>query len=505
MARRSTLTFDRGTLILHPPPRGQQWIQFVTWDDRIEKFRLPAIDYRRFLETMRDEGVDIEDKAKNFGSLTLEAATTKKPYSHQSEAVEAWESKGRRGVVVLPTGAGKTFVAQLAMQSTPRHTLICVPTLDLMHQWYAELEATFPKVEVGLLGGGSKDESPILIATYDSAAIFAEKLGNRYGLLIFDECHHLPSDFKRSIADYSLAPYRLGLSATPERGDGKEEDLYTLIGPIAYAKTPEELSGTTLAKHKKVKIFVELTEEERKNYDSFIEQGNDFLKANNIRLGTLKGWQYFVSMSARSSDGRRAMIAHREARKIAFGTAAKIRVLAELLNKHVNDRVLIFTDNNATVYDISQAFLVPAITHQTKVKERHTILDQFKTGLYPRVVTSRVLNEGVDVPDANIAIVLSGTSTTREYVQRLGRILRKKEGKLAMLYEVIAKDTSEENVSARRGKKTDRAAVSSDEQSSEGKGSLSGNTEKKARPSDKLDENGLEKINAQDTLNFDDL
>ena len=144
------------------------------------------------------------------------------------------------------------------------------------------------------------------------------------------------------------------------------------------------------------------------------------------------------------------MLAHREARGIAFGTEGKLRVLLELLQRHEHDRVLVFTDDNAMVYKVSQTYLIPAITHQTKVKERHSTLVKFKEGVYPRIVTSRVLNEGVDVPEANVAIVMSGTGTTREYVQRLGRILRKGEGKLAVLYEVIAENTSEEGVSRRR-------------------------------------------------------
>lgn len=450
MARVATLRYDRGTLILHPPPKGQAWVQFVTWDDRIEKFRLPARAYRPFLEAMHHEGVAVNDEAKNFAELSLSSQAAQTPFAHQREALQAWQQAGRQGVVVLPTGSGKTYLAQLALRATPRSTLICVPTLDLMQQWYAQLEQAFPELEIGLLGGGSKDESPILVATYDSAAIFAEKLGNRYGLLIFDECHHLPSDFKRSIADYSLAPYRLGLSATPERSDGREHDLTSLIGPIVYSKKPEELAGKTLAKHRIEQIYVELSPEERQRYDTLIEKRNRFLREKAIHLGNLKGWQLFVRMSATSKAGREAMLAHREARNLAFGTSGKLKVLADLLAQHYQDRVLIFTDNNAMVYTISQRFLVPAITHQSKVKERHAFLEAFREGSYPRLVTSRVLNEGVDVPEANVAIVLSGTSTTREYIQRLGRILRRREGKLALLYEVIAKDTSEERVAERR-------------------------------------------------------
>jgi superfamily II DNA or RNA helicase len=124
--------------------------------------------------------------------------------------------------------------------------------------------------------------------------------------------------------------------------------------------------------------------------------------------------------------------------------------LADLLAQHHPARTLIFTDDTAMVYHISRAYLIPAITHQTPVKERHAILQRFRTGEYPVVVTSRVLNEGVDVPDASIAIVLSGTGSPREYVQRLGRILRRREGKLAVLYEVVAEATSEAQVSRRR-------------------------------------------------------
>jgi superfamily II DNA or RNA helicase len=125
-------------------------------------------------------------------------------------------------------------------------------------------------------------------------------------------------------------------------------------------------------------------------------------------------------------------------------------VLADLLAQHHPARTLIFTEDNAMVYRIARDFLIPAITHHTPVKERHDLLQRFRTGDYPVVVTSRVLNEGVDVPEASVAIVLSGTGSRREYVQRLGRILRRREGKRAVLYEVVAEATSEEQVSRRR-------------------------------------------------------
>ncbi len=452
MARTATLTFDRGTLILHPPPRGKAWMDYATWDDRIEKFRIPAIKYRSLVEALQVSETDFIDAAKGFAHLELVPALEMIPYPHQSEALAAWKLAGRQGVVVLPTAAGKTYLAQMAMQTTPRSTLIVVPTLDLMHQWYAHLVAAFPDAEVGLLGGGSRDKTSILVATYDSAAIHAETLGNQYGLLIFDECHHLPTDFSRVIAEYAIAPYRLGLSATPERSDGKHADLEGLIGREVYRQRAEDLAGKALATHEIVQIKVKLSQQERERYNQLIQIRNDFLSQSRISLGSLQGWQLFVQMSGRSQLGRRAMLAHREAKAIALGTDGKLRILANLLAEHYPERTLIFTADNTTVYRISQELLIPAITHQTPVKERHEILTKFRQGEYNTLIASHVLNEGVDVPAASVAIILSGTGSTREYIQRLGRVLRKGniENKQAILYEVVAEDTSEEATSARR-------------------------------------------------------
>ena len=146
------------------------------------------------------------------------------------------------------------------------------------------------------------------------------------------------------------------------------------------------------------------------------------------------------------------MLAHREAKEIALCTESKLRLLIDLLAQHHPERILIFTNDNATVYRISQELLIPAITHQTPVKERHDILTRFREGEYKNLVASHVLNEGVDVPDARVAIILSGTGSSREYVQRLGRVLRRgsDENKLAILYEVVSEDTSEERTSQRR-------------------------------------------------------
>ncbi|MBF2057012.1 MAG: DEAD/DEAH box helicase family protein [Cyanobacterium sp. T60_A2020_053] len=451
--RLSKLTYDRGTLLLHPPPKGKAWIDFATWDDRVEKFRIPAPSYPDLIEKLEAEGIKFIDDAKEFFNIEINNNNlTKTPYEHQQEALTQWKGAGRKGVIVLPTASGKTYLAQMAIAVTPYTTLIVVPTLDLMHQWYAQIEQAFPKVEVGLLGGGSHDSAPLLIATYHSAAIHAQHLGNHYALQIFDECHHLPTDFFKVIAEESIAPYRLGLSATPERGDGSHRLLDQLIGKVVYRKSPEDLSKIALAEYEIIPIKVKLSPAEKQRYEEAIKTRNEFLKEEKIYLSGLEGWQNFIKASAKSARGRRAMMAHRESKEIASGTAGKLTVLSELISAHHPDKMLIFTNDNATVYRISQQFLIPAITHQTPVKERHQILTKYREGDYKIIVASHVLNEGVDVPDAKIAVILSGTGSTREYVQRLGRILRKanQQEKLAKLYEVVAENTTEEKTAQRR-------------------------------------------------------
>jgi superfamily II DNA or RNA helicase len=206
--------------------------------------------------------------------------------------------------VVLPTGAKKTYLAQLALQTTQQSTLIVVPTLDLLHQWYAHLLAAFPDAPVGLLGGGSRDRTPLLVATYDSAAIHADALGNQYVLLVFDECYHLPSTFTRVSAEKSLAPYLLGLTASPERSDGTHGDLQTLIGPEIYRTSVAVLVGTVLAPHCIVRLTVTLSPRERQRYEGSVSSRNHFVQSCGIRLGSVAGWQAFVRASARSWVGR---------------------------------------------------------------------------------------------------------------------------------------------------------------------------------------------------------
>src|SRR5262249_50034264 len=189
------------------------------------------------------------------------------PRPYQAEALEAWRRGGGRGVVVLPTGAGKTQVAMMAIEDRRRSTLVVAPTLDLVRQWYDVLRATFG-VAVGVVGGGEHDIKPLTVTTYDSAYIHMEHLGARFGLLIFDECHHLPSPTYSLAAKLCLAPFRLGLTATPERADGLDAILTGLIGPTVYRRDIGELAGEYLADYETERVEVELSPEEREEHDA---------------------------------------------------------------------------------------------------------------------------------------------------------------------------------------------------------------------------------------------
>ncbi|MBO4350835.1 MAG: DEAD/DEAH box helicase, partial [Proteobacteria bacterium] len=269
-------------------------------------------------------------------------------------------------------------------------------------------------------------------------------------MLVFDEVHHLPTQTYALGAQHAIAPYRLGLTATPER----ESPLtyQQLIGPIVYTQTIRALAGEKLANYETIQYEVELEDDERAEYDEFRACYLDFIRANHIRVGTPDGWNEFLRQSSRSAQGRAALHAHRAQRAITQHCRAKMKLLTQLLAQHRTDRTIIFTADNATVYRISREYLVPAITHQSPVKERRAILEGFNNGTYPVVVTSKVLNEGVDIPAANVAIVLSGSGSVREHVQRLGRILRAAKDKTAILYELVAKNTSEAFTSEKRRK-----------------------------------------------------
>jgi superfamily II DNA or RNA helicase len=451
-----TLRFEAGTLTLEGERKalfGLPPLPKMAHDERTAVLRGPGGAYREVFATlyrMQQRGeVVFEDKARAWAELPLAQSVFREPFPYQREAIEAWEQSNRRGVVVLPTGAGKSYVAELALARSKRPAMVIAPTIDLMNQWYDILSSAF-SMPIGILGGGYHEIEPLTVSTYDSAYLHMERFGDRFGLLIFDECHHLPGPSVSMIAEMSMAPWRLGLTATPERSDGSHTRLEELVGPFVYRKGIKDMAGSYLAEYDVVTLKTPLSAEDAQRYQEARETYRQFVRSKGLYMGGPGAWGEFVRLTNMSKDGRRAFKAYQLQRRIALAHAGKIHALEGLLKQHGKDRVIVFTNDNDTVYTISQRFLLPAITHQTPTKERKAWLDGFNKGDFPCIVTSKVLNEGVNVPEANVAIIMAGSGTVREHVQRLGRILRRREGKRALLYEMITEETVEEFVSQRR-------------------------------------------------------
>lgn len=448
------LRFEDGSIVATStsgvPPPGDTWVH----DPRVNAWRAHADDYRELFAALHRASQRGEltyvDEARAYNACTLTIRVPRQARDYQEEAIAAWQAAGGRGQIILPTGAGKSYVAHRIMALTQRPTLIVVPTLDLMHQWYSGLLDVFGLSDVGLLGGGDHDVRPVTVTTYDSAWLHANRYGNRFALVVFDECHHLPGPTYQQSARAMIAPFRLGLTATPEREDGQETVNEERIGPIVYRRGIRDLAGDFLADYDVEEIRVALTDEERVRYDEARALYIAFIRDNRISFSAPGGWGRFLQLASRSAHGRRALRAYREQRALALSSEQKLAVVEELLERHADDRVIVFTNDNTTVYELARRLLIPAITHKTPTKERREILENFRAGVWRAVVTSRVLNEGVDVPEARVAIVLSGSGTVREHVQRLGRILRRAADKRALLYELITDATVEESVSERR-------------------------------------------------------
>ena len=444
-----TLRFHDGTLVVEGASVEALPEGFVQ-DDRVGWPRGPACLYPELIRDCHANKQPLTDNARKYTVLEdLCRVAERRPRPYQAEALAAWKAAGQRGVVVLPTGSGKTLVAELAIEAAQRSAFIVAPTIDLISQWYDRLRSTFG-IEIGILGGGHHEIKDITVSTYDSAWMHLPRYGDRFALLVFDEVHHLPAPAYLVAADSSIAPYRLGLTATLEREDGRETVLEEAVGPVVYRKEITEFSGEFLAEYETVALVVHLSADETERYLAARKTFTSFVGQHRIPIRGPGGWQTFLRHAARSKSGRAAFKAFQESRAIAHGTDGKLELLGELLLEEKGRRTIIFTHDNATAWRVSREFLVPCITHQTNIKERRLILDSFESGLLPVLVTSRVLNEGVDLPSAEVAIVLSGTGTVREHVQRLGRILRPGAGKQAVLYEIVAAGTTEEHTSKRR-------------------------------------------------------
>lgn len=434
------LLYHRGTILA----KGGYSVPHAVWDERIEAYRIQAMYYQEVCEYLERSKISFEDRVLDLIPCPqLTAAIELRDY--QKEAMANWV-KVKRGVIVLPTGSGKTILALKLIETMNTSTFIVVPTLALVQQWIEALQIF--RVPLGEYSGIKKDLQSITVSTYDSAYIGAEYLGNKFKFLIFDEVHHLPAEGYRQIAEMFASPYRLGLTATYKRADGLHADFPKLVGGLLYTLESTDLAGTYLAPYEIVRIPIQLTETEALAYTQHSSVFKAYLASRNIKLRHPQDFRKIVIRSGSDPAARAALLAHQELERIAFNSQNKLEKIQELLDPY--NRTLIFTRYNDLAYAIARRFFIPCITHQTSSEERRDILRKFKRGTYSALVSSQVLDEGIDVPDANVGILVSGTGSSRQFVQRLGRLLRPQPGKTATLYELVTQRTKEVRTASRR-------------------------------------------------------
>src|SRR4030042_4280171 len=306
------LTFEDGVLVVRGwnADRSPPLFQF---DHRDNAWRSPALLYARIREEFRNSDLAVEDQACGFSAIGLQFHISQDLFPHQQEALQAWENRNYRGSIVLPTGTGKTVVGLHAMAMLDTATLIVCPTLDLMNQWYDRITDAFG-IETGILGGGFHEIRPVTVTTYDSAFRHMDRYGNRFGFLIFDETHHLAAPTYLQIPDLSIAPFRLGLTATYRRPDARHVELARRIGPVVYEKRIRELKGERLSEYEIIRIPLPLSGGERLKYEQNQDVYTAYVRENKIRYFS-GGWERFIRQSAAKPEARKALLARSEMRR----------------------------------------------------------------------------------------------------------------------------------------------------------------------------------------------
>lgn len=367
---------------------------------------------------------------------------------YQNEALARWEAAHRRGVLALPTGSGKTLAAISAISQLAVSTLVLVPTRVLLDQWVRSLAAAWSH-PIGRLGDGEHQVAPVTVSTFASAIAWAPRIGDRFGLVVVDEVHHLGAMCPTEVLEMLVAPYRLGLTATPPSEPTTEEHLARFVGPVVYGLSIDDLAGDALAEYQLVTVPIHLARDERAMYR---EHRARFASVYAPYMRATRGapWHAFVRDARQTRAGRAALASWRTYRAILSYPRGKRAAVRQLLALHPQQRTLIFTADNATAYRIARELLVQPITHEIRKAERADALARFRAGEISALVSAQVLDEGIDVPDADIAIVVGGTSSARRHVQRIGRVLRPRDGKRARVYELAVEDSTEVSYVARR-------------------------------------------------------
>jgi superfamily II DNA or RNA helicase len=440
------LKYHKGTIVIS----GLESLPYTTIDSRTNSLISYGINYKKITEYLKEKNVDYEDLVLNLLPLGQLPKIKVKLRDYQKEAIESW-SQEKMGSIVLPTGAGKTIIGLKIIEMINSPTLIVVPTLDLIKQWTQILSQSF-NIEIGNIGGGTENIQAITVSTYDSAYIKASSIGNKFLLIVFDEVHHLPAPSYRLIAETYIAPFRLGLTATLEREDHLDADFPYLIGKTTFRITANELAKNNyLANYVIERKQTFMSEEEYQKYKENMTLYHTCLRKIGLKMNSYNSFKRLIMISSRNNLARRALVARNKAIDIALNSRSKMDEIRKILSENKNIKTIIFTQHNKLVYDISNAFLIPFITYKSSKEEREDVLGGFKDGRYKAIVTSKVLDEGIDVPDAQLGILVSGTGSSREFVQRLGRLLRpKNDNQQARLIEIVSSGTSETLTSKRR-------------------------------------------------------
>ncbi|HEY0752382.1 MAG TPA: DEAD/DEAH box helicase family protein [Ktedonobacteraceae bacterium] len=444
--------FYGGTIVLEDVAAEEQDLpEAFLWSHG--KWRIEAYHYHDLLPWLQQS--TLHNTIPRWERLNYTLFDRRQPHEYQTEALSAWQAAGARGSIVLPTGAGKSYVAIQAIHQLDRSAVVVAPTIDLLHQWYRLLSHAFQQ-EIGVYYGAEKIVHPLTVTTYSSFANLMAEYGNYYKLLVLDEAHRAGSPAFGEGAIMSVATARLGLTATypsveEQQGMGRWRIDELIGGPIIFALNVDDLVGEQLASYRTQRVRVDLTTEERALYEREFALAMSYVREHNLLRRFGPNWlSELQRLSARDEGARAALLARQRVSRLLAGCQGKFQAVNDLLYEHMHEQIVIFTEANYVAYKIAHTFFLPVITHLSTALERKEILDGFQAQRYKAVVTSRVLDEGVDLPSAKVAIILGGTAGARQYIQRRGRILRKAENKEAVLYEVLVRGTSEEGKVQRR-------------------------------------------------------
>ncbi|MGQ0712149.1 MAG: DEAD/DEAH box helicase [Gemmatimonadaceae bacterium] len=431
---------------------------WLTYDPRLDALVAPG--YRLTELRAWADAHDVPELGGMPDELDAPLLDPREPHPYQREAVERWRAAGRRGTVVLPTGAGKTLVALLAIDDVKAGACVVAPTRALVAQWFTQAADAFGAERVGAYYGDEKEVRPLTITTYHSAFTLLERWGERFALLVLDEAHHLADTSdgeERAWHDHlriAPSPFRLALTATYP--DGRDSGLRRLVGSVVYRRTIGEMTDAELARFALVRRYVSLTRTEEERYARLTDVYEHHMTTAGYRergATASDAWRMFAAAARRSPPARRALRAFHERERLVRFAEGKLRETARILRAHPAEQAIVFCGGTDAAMAVSQALSIPMITASTPASERHALLAAIAQGEIRAVASVRVLDEGWDVPAAKLGIVL-GDSTRgsgRQHAQRLGRLLRRQGEAVASLYEIVAAGTYEFFASQKRG------------------------------------------------------